>query len=177
MGCQQRVQVRTGTLMKDDIRERARQELQDKLREHERAIHSSGIVERVRAMQAPMLEAAQSRFSESESDHLRSLIRLAAEFYDYVKSVDTDDANNLRYVCESTFAGVESFMRVTRAYEVLVGAVKSRIEWDAISASSLVERFPDMFQEFTTETDFENKCRLLLDLFKLQILWATISYI
>lgn len=173
--------------MKDDIRERARQKLQDRIRELGRAIDASGIVERVRAMQAPMVDAARSCFSESELDDLRCVIRLTLEFddylkgadkfHDYLKSFDTDRiSNNLIYACESIFWGIESFMRVTRAYKVLVGAVDSRIEWGAISTSSLRERFIPMFQEFAAETNFENQCRLLLDLFKLQIVWAAISY-
>jgi hypothetical protein len=33
-----------------------------------------------------------------------------------------------------------------------------------------------MFNSFTKEVNFESKCRLLLDLFKLQIVFAGISY-
>jgi hypothetical protein len=33
-----------------------------------------------------------------------------------------------------------------------------------------------MYNQFTQEANFENKCRLLLDLYKLQILFAGIYY-
>jgi hypothetical protein len=161
--------------MKDDIRKRARQELQDKLGEHARAIEVSGIVERVSAMQDPMVEAARSCFSESELDDLRSVIRLSLEFHDYLENPNTEP-NKLTYVCESILWGIESFMSLTRAYKVLAGAADTKIEWGAISMPSLKERFFATFQEFVAETDFENKCRILLDLFKLQIVFAGMLY-
>ena len=37
---------------------------------------------------------------------------------------------------------------------------------------SLRDRFLSLYPEFVAETKFENKCRLLLDLFKLQIVFA-----
>ena len=40
----------------------------------------------------------------------------------------------------------------------------------------MVEKFKSTFQTFELEENFEEKCRLLLDLFKLQIVFAGISY-
>ena len=44
------------------------------------------------------------------------------------------------------------------------------------SMESFKSQFVSMFNQFTNETNFENKCRLLLDLFKLQIVFAGVSY-
>jgi hypothetical protein len=44
------------------------------------------------------------------------------------------------------------------------------------SRESFKTQFVSMFKEFTEEVNFENKCRLLLDLFKLQIIFVGISY-
>jgi hypothetical protein len=44
------------------------------------------------------------------------------------------------------------------------------------SRESFKTQFISMFNEFTKEANFENKCRLLLDLFKLQMVFASISY-
>jgi len=41
---------------------------------------------------------------------------------------------------------------------------------------SLRDRFLSLYREFVAETKFENKCRLLLDLFKLQIVFAGAFY-
>jgi hypothetical protein len=59
----------------------------------------------------------------------------------------------------------------------LVGATSSKVEWGMISSrESFKEKFIAMFDEFTQEVNFENKCRLLLDLFKLQMAFAAVSY-
>ena len=52
----------------------------------------------------------------------------------------------------------------------------SKVEWGIISAASLKEHYISMFQNFITEKNFENKCRILLDLFKMQIVFAGMLY-
>jgi hypothetical protein len=59
----------------------------------------------------------------------------------------------------------------------LVGATGSNVKWGMITSwESFKARFISMFDEFTAEVNFENKRRLLLDLFKLQIVFAGVSY-
>lgn len=149
-----------------------------------------------------MVESATSRFDESELDHLRCLIRLTLEFYDYmehgsvkiattllrgpnaeyVKDVQSASVNpfnkyDLGYVCESIRSGVDSFCSLSASYRILVGTTNSRIEWSMISSrESFKAQFLSMFSEFSKEVNFENKCRFLLDLFKLQIVFAGIAY-
>lgn len=82
----------------------------------------------------------------------------------------------LKYTVETVFNAVESFVSVNSAYRVLSGAVGSRIDWDAISVSSFYEQYTSRFREFVTEPVFENQCRLLLDLFKLELVFAGFSY-
>jgi hypothetical protein len=68
---------------------------------------------------------------------------------------------------------------VTVRYQGLIGATRSKAGWESmsnISASSFNEKFFAMFEEFSAESNFENKCRILLDLFKLQIVFAGASY-
>jgi YD repeat-containing protein len=75
--------------------------------------------------------------------------------------------------------GGESFRWVTVRYQGLIGANHIKSGWDSmssISATSFNEKFFAMFEEFAAEPIFENKCRLLLDLFKLQIVFSGISY-
>jgi hypothetical protein len=176
--------------MNDDITKRVQQ------------IQASDIVKRVKELQAPMVESAKPHFDESELGHLRTVIRLAVEFHDYlengsveiatsilngphakyvrdVQSASADPFNkyDLDYACESIRSGVDSFCSLSASYKMLDGATNSRIEWGMISSrDSFKAQFASMFNKFTKEVNFEKKCRLLLDLFKLEIVFAGISY-
>jgi hypothetical protein len=162
---------------------------------------TNDIKKRVHTIQAKMAESVGSCFSQTELGHLNALVRLTVEFHGYLQGVwpagkardslrsnwpagkllnDLQSANidpsSLDYICGSVFAGVESYISVTRGYKVLVGAMDSRIEWSTISFPSIKVQFVPMFDEFVKEENFESKCRLLLDLFKLQIVFAGLSY-
>ena len=176
--------------MNDDITKRVQQ------------IQASDIVKRVKELQAPMVESAKPHFDESELGHLRTVIRLAVEFHDYlehgsveiatsilngphakyvrdVQSASADPFNkyDLDYACESIRSGVDSFCSLSVSYKMLDGATNSRVEWGMISSrDSFKTQFVSMFNKFTKEVNFEKKCRLLLDLFKLEIVFAGISY-
>jgi hypothetical protein len=149
-----------------------------------------------------MVEAARSFFDESELGHLRCLIRLAAEFHNYLEhgsidiatrlldgpfakyvadaqsaSADPFNKYDLEYTCASIRSGVPSFCLLNDRYRVMDNATDSRVEWGMISSRELFEKqFISMFNKFTEEVNFESKCRLLLDLFKLQIVFAGISH-
>src|ERR1700730_18013373 len=88
-------------------------------------IMKDDLVEQVRTIQSPMVEAAtRSGFLESELDDLRCLIRLTVEFFQLLHSTDRASLNTeqLRYVGESIFSGVDSFCIVSAAYRVAVGS-------------------------------------------------------
>lgn len=139
---------------------------------------SDDIRERIQAIQISMVESARSTFQESELDHLRCLVRLTVEFHHYLQraTIGALDQRELRYASESVFSGVDSFSTVAAAYRVLVGSTNSRIEWTTVSVRSLSEEFLSTFHKFDLEGSFEEKCRLLLDLFKLQIVFAGMLY-
>ena len=152
--------------------------------------------EHVHAIQTFMVESAKSCFSDSELDDLRDLIELTVEFHDflqyghsdlrgqlkyYMHSLDLDahfhpDEAEREYAIHSIFSGIDSFCRVNVAYRILVGATKSKIDWGMISMQSLKELFNSTFHRFDLEAHFEKKCRLLLDLFKIQIVFAGMLY-
>ena len=160
------------------------------------------VANRVEEIQATMVEAAKSCFDESELGHLRCVIRLTVEFRHYLehgsvekarglqqgphakyftdlKSASADPFNkyDLESTCASIRSGVDSFCGLNRTYGILVGATGSTIKWGMISSRESFEaQFISMFDRFTQEESFENKCRLLLDLFKLQIVFAGVSY-
>ena len=160
------------------------------------------VIRRVKEIQSSMVESAESRLNESELSHLRCLIRLAVEFHDYLEhgsveiatrlldgplaryvedaqsaSADPFNKYDLDYTCRSIRSGVPSFCLLSDRYRLMDSAAGSRVEWGMIpSRESFQMQFISMFGKFTEEVNFENKYRLLLDLFKLQIVFAGISY-
>ena len=160
------------------------------------------LITRVKEIQSSMVESAKGRFDESELGHLRCLIRLAVEFHDYLQhgsvdlatriqngplakyvpdaqsaSVDPFNKYDLDFACGSIRSGVDSFCVLSNTCRVMDSAPGSRVEWGIISSRESFEKhFISMFKQFAAEVNFESKCRLLLDLFKLQIVFAGISY-
>lgn len=160
------------------------------------------VIRRVKEIQASMVESAQSSFDESELGHLRGLIRLAVEFHDYLEhgsvdmatrllngpfakyvkdaqsaSVDPFNKYDLEYTCGSIRSGVPSFCVLSNTCRQMDSVPASSVDWGIISSRESYEKqFISIFDKFTEEANFESKCRLLLDLFKLQIIFAGISY-
>jgi hypothetical protein len=135
-------------------------------------------IQRIQAIQQSMEESARSAFDDQGIQDLRVLVRLVVQFYEYLTSaLSSDDPfRDKSYEIDSVFFNIESFCVVTHFYGVLVGSRTSTIDWNAISIPSLKERFVSLFHDFIAETKFENKCRLLLDLVKLQIVYAGAFY-
>lgn len=140
-----------------------------------RFIQGGAVREHVQAIQAAMRKSAEGCLSESELEHLGAVIRITVELYEYLQLPCTHSFC-LTYMSESVFSGIESYCTVTPAYGVLVGAEESHIQWDSLSLSGLRTRFGSMFKEFDEAEAFEIKCRLLLDLYKVLIVFAGISY-
>jgi len=102
-----------------------------------------------------------------------------AEFRNDLRSASADPFNkyDLGYICESILSGVDSFWDISTTYRRSVGATDSTVEWDSISSrESFKTHFVLMFNRFVKDAQFESKCRLLLDLFKLQIVFVGLSY-
>ena len=131
----------------------------------------------VDAVQASMLEEA-SHFMDSELDDLRCVIRLTVEFFHILQRVDIDSVNDhsLRYWGESVFSGMDSFTGLCSAYRTTAGETRSKLPQRVTSRAALKEEFTTMYREFAGETNFERRCRLLLDLFKLQIIFVGMTY-
>ena len=129
----------------------------------------------ISSVQAFMVDRSEGSFSEDELNHLRVVIRLTVEFL-YYRKMNCTHRSCATYMSESIFSGVESYCRVTRAYHVLRGATDSRIDWGTFSLHSLKTHFDSKYDQFDRETKFSEKCRLLLDLFKVQIVFAGSSF-
>jgi hypothetical protein len=196
------VRVSTGgrslTRMNDDIAKRVKDDIARQVKE----IQSSDVFKRVKELQASMVESAKPGFDDSELGDLRCIIRLTMEFHHYLEhgstemvrslqegpmahlfkdlqdaSADPFNKYDLEYACNSIHSGVDSFCSLNQSYRILAGATGSKVAWAMISSrESFKTQFILTFNEFTKEANFENKCRLLLDLFKLQMVFASISY-
>jgi len=179
-----------------------RHDMNDDIEKPVKEIQSSEVFMRVKEIQASMVESAKSRFSDFELGHLRAVIRITVEFHDYLENgsveiatsvlhgplakyvtdaqrASTDPFNkyDLGFACRSIRSGVNSFCTLNTSYRMLDGATGSIVEWGTTSSREMFKtQFVSMFNKFTREVNFENKCRLLLDLFKLQIVFAGISY-
>ena len=129
-------------------------------------------------MQASMVEAGRPLLLESEFDDLRTLVRLTVEFYHYLLGEDPAPGveDKTRYVCESVFSGVDSFDLVSAAYRRSPREESTTVGSGVASIEALKDDFFSRYGRFSAETNFERRCRLLLDLFKLQIVFAGLSY-
>jgi hypothetical protein len=133
---------------------------------------SQGKPEDVSAIQASMVDAVRSVFGASQLEDLRVVIRLTVEFR---KSVEGNNVTN--YVAASVFSGLDSFLSLVHGYGVLKGAEKrSQLQWKAVSIPSLTREFQSLYSDFIAEEKFEKRCRLLLDLFKLELVLAAMTY-
>jgi len=76
--------------------------------------------------------------------------------------------------CDSIFAGVSSFLRIRDSARIL-----SELEltvWPSMTGPELMNEFRASYLKFHSADDFEHRLVLLLNLYKLQILWAAMNY-
>jgi len=117
-------------------------------------------------------------FSESEIQALRTIVRIALEVSAFLRGDEpiVSAGRQLRYNLDTVISGIKSFTCLSGAYGVLVGALPSGLIWDEMSNDTLLVETLNFTQRFLDETDFMQKCRLLLDLFKLQLALVAIHY-
>lgn len=137
--------------------------------------------QRVQAIQQSMETDARPAFDDEDIEELRILIRLAVEFYDYLMSIPpwpkfADPFHERTYVIESLLYNVDSFHKIVHLYGILVGSIQSTINWNEFEIHSLKDKYALVYGTFVKELVFETKCRLLLDLIKLQVVFAGLYY-
>lgn len=129
-----------------------------------------------------MEESARPGFDDEDIENLRILISLAVEFHSFLQATHVwppfpdDQFEDLIYRIDSTLMNVDSFRSLMHSYGILVGSRRSALDLRSISLDSLKASFSDAYERFIAETMFEDKCRLLLDLFKLQLIFAGAFY-
>jgi len=112
---------------------------------------------------------------ERADPSLGSLIKQRPRGLDHTTRAAMESAENI-YSSESTLSAFDFFRSMVHAYGALNGAERSSIQWSVISESSIRQHFEQLYSKFEEESDFVRKCRHLLDLFKMQIVFAGIVY-
>lgn len=122
-----------------------------------------------------MLQSSKDVFSESGQDHLRGLIRVTIQSSELLKAFREKklSQDDLQYGVRTILSGMDSFYMVSSTYKILSDSTDSEINFDNLPTFLLDAQFFPMYEKFITENDFSKKCRLLLDLFKLQVIFAT----
>jgi hypothetical protein len=194
----------TKSTSKEQLKERAREllslmEKSDPGFLKKRSEINNALREKYAPVQSSLVEEARSTFSASELESLRVLIRITFEFAYHLEHPRTTELSDylpgepslrefylahphmfddceLEYAIDTIFSSVEFFVSVHQAYSVLAGRIDSTVNWDEISGATFKEKFNFKFGEFQAEPVFEKKCRILLDLFKLQLVFAAFYY-
>jgi hypothetical protein len=137
---------------------------------------------RVALVQVPLMEAGRPYLVEQEIEWLRTLIRLAVEFEDRLQrtKIEAMERDEVQYLAGSVFSGLNCFLELGSSYHLLDGAGDTQVGWPVGSTIGspleLRQQYLTMYQEFLSETTFVNRCRLVLDLFKLQLIFVAIAY-
>jgi hypothetical protein len=133
------------------------------------------------ALERIVLDDAQSWCTDSGIESFSVVIRLVAEFKEYLErtvaaEIESDEP---LYVCGSVFSGLDSFDSSAHAYRVLRDVEPSGVQWGDPALSrfeTLRSRYFEMYQELIGGAPLQHAGRLLLDLFKLQVIWAGTQY-
>ena len=133
------------------------------------------------ALDGALMGIAVSFCTANGVESLSVVIRLVVEFNEYLGRTMTDETESgeSQYVCGSVFSGMDSFDTFAHTYKVLKGSELSRIGWGSIDSwefEAVRRKYLEMYEELLRGGTFQRGYRLLLDLFKLQIIWAGIEY-
>jgi hypothetical protein len=132
----------------------------------------------VSAIQAPIEELGRHYFSDRELDHLRCLVRLTVEFSHHLQEHEQRrlGTTDLRYLIESIFSGMDSLCVVSAAYRSLTDARPTTLSRDPNWIGILKSEFDSRYSEFLLEASFQKRCRLLIDLFQIQVVFSGLEY-
>jgi hypothetical protein len=133
-----------------------------------------------KTIQSELEESARPGFNDKDVGNLRILVKIIFEFHEFWTSdqsrVSQNAFDDLLYTSDKVLINIDSFRSVLRSYGILRGAMRSRIDWSELEVHSAKETFLSLFPQFLAKAGFESKCRLLLDLFKLLIVFVGANY-
>jgi hypothetical protein len=134
-------------------------------------------LEALRTVQSALRASAAAYGLGPDLGNYDVVIRLTMEFSQFLVDLEGGPVEpaEIRYKCESVFSGTESFCQLSSDYRVMSDEVRTD-EWPTVSFAQLRGEFMTKYRRFLEETDFPLRCRLLLDLFKLQLLFTGMAY-
>jgi len=134
--------------------------------------------EQIRAIQTSMSKEVETCFTDEDVAALNAVIRICLEVSDDLtrQCANLHSGQDFRYTLETVISGLEFFTCVANAYNVLVDARSSELDWSAIRYVDLKNTILAARDRFVSESDFLKKCRDLLDLYKLQLALVAASY-
>lgn len=133
-------------------------------------------IDLVRDIQASMAALTPTWWEDPDRAHLRCLIRLNVEFFYHLQDEDMNEQSELRYLGNSIFSGIESFCLVSMTYRAMRGDTANQFIEEVVSKKSVKEEFIFYYQKFLAETDFDERCKLILILFRLQLIFTGLTY-
>ncbi len=133
------------------------------------------VLEEVSSVQDSISKIAPPSFDESDLENLRVVTRLVVEFYCYLTDPQLNsDYTDPRYQCDSAFSGLECFWSLVTSYRVDDESLE--LLPVVTSTATLKHDYLSKYGEFMDATSFAERCRLLLDLFRLHIIFAGMNY-
>lgn len=123
-----------------------------------------------------MIAEAEACAVPMELDHLAGLIRLVEMFNADICEGTMVASRRMppKAWCDSIFAGVPSFWRIRDSTQILSDL--GLTVWPSMTGPELMESFRASYGKLHSDDDFEHRLVSLLNLFKLQILWAAMNY-
>ncbi len=135
-----------------------------------------------RAITAAMVAEVRAELEEKDLQEIGELVEVGVQFFHFLTArgrwpaFPEDPFLNMTYEVSGLLCHVDTFLSLVGLYGILTGSKPSMIDWSAVTASSLKDRYLSAYQEFIDETHFVKKLRLLLDLYKLQLVYAGMFY-
>ena len=105
------------------------------------------------------------------------MARLASEFWSFLLALRAGpvEVAEVRYACESVFSGIDCFCQLS-AYCRILGSGGTDGAQDITSVAEVDGVFAVQLERLLSEPLFPEQCRLLRELFRLQLFFATLTY-
>jgi len=132
----------------------------------------------VQETQRAMAAGARPAFVASDIEHLNGVVRLTIEFAFFLEEFSSGDRASLDvgYECLSIISGIDSFLSVFGTYNMLRDTEEISVHWFE-NPAEFQKSFRTKYAAFLDADRFEPKCRYLLELFKMQIVFAGATYV
>jgi hypothetical protein len=129
-------------------------------------------------IQNSMASASLPAFSEDDIANLRVIVRLVVEFKEFLHETPAIENSpaDIEYLIGSILSGIDFFDLLEPSYMCLIGATASLPEWPQSEFPLFRATYLSKYAAFEGEQVFEPKCRLLRDLYKMQIVFAGIFH-